>query len=428
MNVIYDYMRPLKALFLKEWYDNPLCSRDDISSLTVENATILPLKKGEKTDILFGHGGVIDESGRYIPESGLEQRIWGGYECEDAEYRDETVVYCGYLVNQWGHFLVEATTRLWYLLHEECSVDKYVFILEENSSRQIKGNYREFLELLGVWEKIELITFPVKYKEVIIPEMAYKRFSHYSDYYKEIFEFVAQNALSCIEEKESNIEEKIYFSRSKLRKAKKYEFELDSMDSFFSQNNYRIVYPEELSLKELIHSLHHADVVATMSGSVQHNILFAPDGTKIQIFERFPINIDYQVQINMIKDLDVTYVDVCFPIYPTNLAGPLILGYTKQMKSFAYYYGYHLSVKRSVKKTRQTFAAYMKAYQGEYQFGWFSMDWYFPRYSAIYEGYLDSIEVFGDYLLGRKPFKISQCFNPQMLKHFVGYYLKQYKR
>ena len=65
-------------------------------------------------------------------------------------------MYCGYLVPQWGHFLVEAVTRLWFFLKNDLSIDNYVFFIEENSDRSVSGNYREFLELLGVWNKIEV--------------------------------------------------------------------------------------------------------------------------------------------------------------------------------------------------------------------------------------------------------------------------------
>lgn len=39
-------------------------------------------------------------------------------------------------------------------------VDKYVFFLDENEEREIRANYREFLELLGIWEHLEIINTP----------------------------------------------------------------------------------------------------------------------------------------------------------------------------------------------------------------------------------------------------------------------------
>ena len=54
----------------------------------------------------------MDENGQYVELSGIPTRIWGSYAFPRAEHRNETVVYCGFLVNHWGHFLVEAVTRL----------------------------------------------------------------------------------------------------------------------------------------------------------------------------------------------------------------------------------------------------------------------------------------------------------------------------
>ena len=73
------------------------------------------------------------------------------------------MVYCGYLVNHWGHFLVEAVNRLWYALKNDQTVDKYVFFLDEGQEREIKGNYKEFFQLLKIWDKVELINTPTKY-------------------------------------------------------------------------------------------------------------------------------------------------------------------------------------------------------------------------------------------------------------------------
>ena len=42
-------------------------------------------------------------------------------------YKDEKVVYCGYLVNHWGHFLIEAVTRLWYFMERDATIDVYPY-------------------------------------------------------------------------------------------------------------------------------------------------------------------------------------------------------------------------------------------------------------------------------------------------------------
>ena len=118
-SIDYQYLRPKKAEALKAWYDEPLAVTENPAVWRGKNATILPLRRQAEDNLLFGRGGVVDENGEYVPLSGIEGRVQFAYPAEKKEYRDETVVYCGYLVNHWGHFLIEGVTRLWYFLEND---------------------------------------------------------------------------------------------------------------------------------------------------------------------------------------------------------------------------------------------------------------------------------------------------------------------
>ena len=116
LSIDYQYLRPKKAEWLKRMYATPMEKKESLQIWQGKNATILPLREIPNEGLLFGRGGVLDCDGQYVPLSGLETRIWHGYPHDEPVYRDERVVYCGYLVNHWGHFLVEAVNRLWYAL------------------------------------------------------------------------------------------------------------------------------------------------------------------------------------------------------------------------------------------------------------------------------------------------------------------------
>ena len=167
----YQYLRPKKAEALKKWVDAPIEVRENPDIWQGKNATILPLRRDPSFGLLFGKGGVVDCDGNYVELSSIPLRVQHSYPFENPEYRDEKVVYCGYLVDHWGHYLIEGVTRLWYFLEDDPTIDKYVFFLDENEQREIKGNYREFLELLKIWDKLEIINKPTTYREVIVPEL-----------------------------------------------------------------------------------------------------------------------------------------------------------------------------------------------------------------------------------------------------------------
>ena len=195
MSICYDYLRPRKAEAVKKWYNKEFIKKESLEASSYSEATILPLKSLANDNLLFGRGGVVEENGTYIEESGIPGRVYNSYETQDPEYKNERVVYCGYLVPHWGHFLVEAVTRLWYFLTNDLTIDKYVFFIEENSARQITGNYKQFLELIGVWGKVEIINVPTKYREVIVPERSFKMGQFWSDEFKRTYDAVAEVAV-----------------------------------------------------------------------------------------------------------------------------------------------------------------------------------------------------------------------------------------
>ena len=101
-NLELQYLRPKKAAALKRWHDGNLEVREDLEVWQGNNATILPLRKDDR--VQFGLGGVVDAQGNYIELSAIPDRVQFSYEFENAEYRDEKVVYCGYMINHWGIF------------------------------------------------------------------------------------------------------------------------------------------------------------------------------------------------------------------------------------------------------------------------------------------------------------------------------------
>lgn len=193
MNEIdYRYLRPKKAAAMKRQHEVPYETLDSPALWRGNNATILPVHKTDEFG-WTGCGGVIDESGHCVDISAVECCVHPSKTYTSEEYRDNKVVYCGYMIDHWGHFLVEGVTRLWYFLENDPTVDKYVFALDEGEVREIKGNYKEFFTLLKIWDKLEFINKPITYREVIVPDMSFRRWGAYSPKYLRIFDEVAAN-------------------------------------------------------------------------------------------------------------------------------------------------------------------------------------------------------------------------------------------
>ena len=299
------------------------------------------------------------------------------------------------MIHHWGHFLVEGVTRLWYFLENDPTVDKYVFALDEGEIRQIKGNYRRFLELLKIWDKLEFINRPITYREVIVPEMAFRRWGYYSPKYLDIFNTVAENAAPA-----TRTVGNIYMSRSLLPKHKDVEFGFEALDDFFQKNGYTVVYPERVPLDEMIQYIRNADTVATVSGSLPQNMLFGKQGQKLIIAERCAIIDDWQPPVNRIKELRTTYIDANIPIYTVPMTGPFIMGYNDIVRRYAqdnamvppdaHFY--------SRKYFRSCFVGYMKSYQDLYRYRWFMDECLLPEMDYHLEAYAYGEEFYREYL------------------------------
>ncbi len=418
MNIDYTYLRPKKAEALKKWYDAPVEIRQEPAIWQGEQATILPLRRDPSFGLLFGKGGVVDCQGQYVDLSAIPGRVQDAYPFQAPDCREETVVYCGYMVNHWGHFLIEGVTRLWYFLEQDASVDKYVFFLDEGEQRQIQGNYREFFQLLGIWDKLEFINRPTTFRRVIVPELGIHMRQGYTPKLLGVFDRIAENVRP---QPDWETPEKIYFSRSQFQKGQPFEFGFDALDNFFAKNGYTILYPEKVPLSRMIHYIRSCQVVATLSGSLPHNMLFGRSGQKVEIIERLVISDDNQTDVNRMRDLDVVYVDANIPVYTIDFVGPFIMGCTPELQRFAQDRGYQPPDDRYLTKKhyKSCFVRYIKSYQDLYRYNWFQDDWYGPFADSLYEGFQAGHQFFGDYLDGKRPFLWHHYFELHYWKQFV---------
>ena len=332
------------------------------------NAVVLPLRKFDGDKTYFGRGGVVDESGNYAKISAVEGRAEGAYDYDRCVYMDKKVVYCGYLTNAaWGDFLTESVARCWYFLKNDQTIQAYVFVTESVSGVSApEGNIREFFRLLGMEDKLEILHEPTKCREVVIPQMAYSIRHYYSVQYRKIFATVIEQAMQYRGE---TYHQKVFLSRGNwTQNSTKYEFGNEMLDDFFRKNGFEIIYPESLSLTELICILQNADTVASVSGSGAHNILFGKDGQKMIIIDRTVLNNEIQVEINKIKDLDVIHIDANLGFFPVGFGrGPFLYFMNSYFREFVKIYHMKAPAERFQSKEYlcNNLGNYFKAYNRE---------------------------------------------------------------
>lgn len=276
----------------------------------VPNGCILLRQKGgfKGIGVLDDHNVPVDFSKRDYPEDEFVVP-------DDPDIRDETVIYGGYLFEHWGHFLVESTCRLWYVLQNERDKTPVVFAVSRKPSKV----FTDFFELLGVSDRIVFIDRPTRFAKVLVPEPS--------------FVFCRQDGISplflmpfdrIIERVEAGGYDKVYLSKSKWTGLDFQCFGEEKLERAFRANGYRVVYPERMTLKEQVAVLKGASEIASPAGTLAHNILFASScRTRLIVLNRTSSALPVQACLNELKNIKCCYVDAFYsPVAVSFIDGP----------------------------------------------------------------------------------------------------------
>lgn len=343
----YTYLYDFNKARYRTLAERQLKCRDDLVSVEVENGYLLPNRYAD--NILFGNGGVLDAEKHYVKQSEMnayskyaitptkqdEMEIYlgGSYEIEDKDvcYLEEDVVYLGYINNHWGHFLLDSTTRLYPFLNDTDKKYKYAFLVNEGQAYTPGTSIARFLELLGISEQILFINKVTKCRRIIVPEQGYMVNGYYSKEHLAVFDKVAEQ-VDC---SKFPSYKKVYYSRANFKKAQGSEVGEELLLDLFERNDFTIVSPEKCSLDEQIAIVRNAELLVGITGTIPHNLYFAKPGQKMVILNKtHNLNVA-QMDINIMRDVDVTYVDTYLAKFPVLIGdGPFLLYGSEMLQNY----------------------------------------------------------------------------------------------
>ena len=75
---------------------------------------------------------------------------------------NESCIYCGHMYDQFGHFILESLSRVWYIKE-----NPEIAILWSKGRKEFTNWQKEILEILGIKNKIIFIYEPTKIKKII---------------------------------------------------------------------------------------------------------------------------------------------------------------------------------------------------------------------------------------------------------------------
>lgn len=382
-------MRPLKRQKVREKF-NDFLYRDELSAISYEDATVLPGCNRHA-------GGVIDCNGQLVEES-ISVWFGGAYdvgEDQTIEHDERTVVFLGeYATRTWGHAHASLLVRFWFCMSQNDMADAYVIINERPGQKFDNKPLNDFIRMAGIENKVIFVGRPTQFKRVIVPEPSFTP-EWYSDHFLKTIDTIKQNALKePIDSME--IPEKIFLSRSHFGRAKRSEGGLKLLDDYFKKNGFAIIYPEELSLAQMVRIMQNAKVCASESGSITFNTLFANENLNVIVIERISLFADGNLITNLSPAKRITYVDGCHVLYLGNMGGAAILGFTDELKRFTNDNGYcspsqsylNADYKNKCLGIYQKHYGTNKAY--ELWLKWDKPDWL----PVVYEAFLASIDQF----------------------------------
>lgn len=295
----------------------------------ISEGTVLPLKENK--------GGVLNKNNDFVSLSyhdGEWFKLGGKYKEKQIRKINDTVVYLGIFIHQWGHFILDSLSRAWIISHLD-NIKKYKFVFLSENNRKIDGNYLEALKLLGLkTSQIIVLEQATKFKEIIVPQMSIYPDHSFSQEYPQIFKQMVKNAdITNI-----SVPKKIYLTRTNLKVAEKKEFGEKIIEENFKRNGYSIIAPEKLSIQEQIAIFQKGKEIVCVNGSIPFDIIFGSPGLHLVIINKTSLLHINMFELSEVSGIQPLYLDGYYePLknFPKTLGeGPFILNFGKDLRSY----------------------------------------------------------------------------------------------
>jgi capsular polysaccharide biosynthesis protein len=244
----------------------------------VENAVFVPpVELGER-----GHfeGALLTEDGQPIPTAQAHRRFGAfgeqliGSLREPVEIKpervvDEEVVYLGWYIGHFGHFLLESLARVWILDRIDPTM-RVVFHIQRE--RDLSGMTLRILDAFGVpRDRILELNEQTLLRRVIVPEALYEIAHAAHEGMALLFRRVAASVVAG----EDRSDQPVYLSRRLLPSTQREivgEFE---MEEVFRENGFLVAHPETMTLEDQIRLVNRHRDVFTSAGSAVYGTLFS---------------------------------------------------------------------------------------------------------------------------------------------------------
>lgn len=275
---------------------------------------------------------------RLLDDPSTPPGYWGineSYTVKDEalEHIDDSVIFGGFLIDHFGHFLLESLSRLWFVLDNPDDVRPIAFISKGNSW---PSWFDEFMQLLDIPQhRIIHVVRPTQFANVTVPEETIHSWRSCKRELRYVYDKLARNA-------GEGPYSKVYLTRSGVKDSFGHNFGVygeSYFEHFYAERGYEVVSPETLSIREQIALVHGASEIVSTMGTLAHFALVAKPSAHCTFLLRSPERvIPPQALIQKLIGIDTTLVDVGQNIlhaHSTPISGFLLIGPTPSWCEYA---------------------------------------------------------------------------------------------
>ena len=317
-----DFVDKYKLYVEDEAFWKPFCDKDyfidvPVESKVIKNGVVIPVTSYDPMD-----GGIYDAEGNFVDRlskvSGkCSKNVGKDISFENAvlmPHIHETVVYGGVIFNHYGHMIMESLTRLWWFLENQDSHYRIVFISPYNEIL-----YKDFLLMLDLQEEnIMLLKQAICFDAIIVPEQSYYIHGGYTSKAMMVFDKIRDSVAPAKHKK-------LYLTRSKLPiETGRIAYE-EYFENYYRSKGYKIIAPEQHTIKEKISILSGAEDVVCCSGTLQHQVLFCQDSIKQTILPKTGRPYITEFWIIQARAINCTFIDVSINFLPAFTFGTALL-------------------------------------------------------------------------------------------------------
>lgn len=317
----------------KERFSKSYFSDQKLGFQVIEHGMILPYKDTDNSKSLRGAlGGIVDNNDKFISNSFVYEPATNKNYIppESIQHSSETVVYLGYFIHVWGHFISDNMRHLWFLKSDAFKNEfkNCPLVCIEFDKRNItqQQNFKRMLEILEVdIDRLRPIKQPTQFEKIIIPQGSFSPSKGFTNEYRETMDIIRHFAIkNCT----PILKQKIYYFHGRN------QYGEERLAEYFKSKGYEIVRPERLTLDEQLNILINCESFASTLGSCAHNSVFLRDNTEAIFIPRSGKRmVSHQLIIDQLRLLNVNYIDSTFSVFHKSV-GPYCYVISEQLKRF----------------------------------------------------------------------------------------------